>query len=421
MAGPQRRGVRAPPGAGVAAPGRPRPAHGRAVVGPGRTHPRRRGGRPRRARGLALDQGRPARRGRRRGLRRRGLPRPAGSGTGPGRHRAGPGPPALPRPRPGRALRGRGQRRRRAHLCRPGVRRRRGPPAVRPGQCGRPRRSACPRLRRVHPRTTVRCHDGRMSTGSLTTPDVDEQDTQAAEARDAAAEEPTSEAAEVSSFTSTVPTRRTPARAPNGRFVGAGGPDYEDELPADRYLERELSWLQFNERVLQLAMDPAVPLLERTRFLAIFANNLDEYFMVRVAGLKRRIATGLAVRTAAGLEPRELIERIARLAHELMQQHASVFQHDVRPSLEDEGISLVRWDDLDEDDREPLHYFFADRVFPLLTPLAVEPAPLHPRRGGCRRRGRAQALRPARGRHRQPSGPALTRDARAGALLLPRH
>ncbi len=93
-------------------------------------------------------------------------------------------------------------------------------------------------------------------------------------------------------------------------------------LPADRYLERELSWLQFNERVLQLAMDPAVPLLERTRFLAIFANNLDEYFMVRVAGLKRRIATGLAVRTAAGLEPRELIERIARLAHELMAQHA---------------------------------------------------------------------------------------------------
>src|SRR6478672_9649477 len=164
-----------------------------------------------------------------------------------------------------------------------------------------------------------------MSTGSLTTPDLDEPDAPtaptksdapdapdapAADSRDAAADEPTSEAAEVSSFTSTVPTRRTPARAPNGRFVGAGGQEDEDELPADRYLERELSWLQFNERVLQLAMDPAVPLLERTRFLAIFANNLDEYFMVRVAGLKRRIATGLAVRTAAGLEPRELIERI---------------------------------------------------------------------------------------------------------------
>ncbi|MBW8731928.1 MAG: polyphosphate kinase 1, partial [Terrabacter sp.] len=224
-----------------------------------------------------------------------------------------------------------------------------------------------------------------MSTGSLTSTDLDEQDVASAEARVAraaeaatdSASESASEAAEVSSFTSTVPNRRIPARAPNGRFVGAGAQgDDEDDLPADRYLERELSWLQFNERVLQLAMDPAVPLLERTRFLAIFANNLDEYFMVRVAGLKRRIATGLAVRTAAGLEPRELIERIARLAHELMQQHAGVFQHDVRPSLEEQGIFVVRWDDLDEDDREPLHYFFAERVFPVLTPLAVDPA--HP-------------------------------------------
>ncbi len=214
-----------------------------------------------------------------------------------------------------------------------------------------------------------------MSTGSLTT-DLHEHDADPADVRDARSEEATSEPAEVSSFTSTVPTRRIPPRAPNGRFVGTGGQGDADDLPADRYLERELSWLQFNERVLQLAMDPAVPLLERTRFLAIFANNLDEYFMVRVAGLKRRIATGLAVRTAAGLEPRELIERVARLAHELMQQHAGVFQHDVRPALEDEGITIVRWDDLDEDDREPLHYFFADRVFPVLTPLAVDPA--HP-------------------------------------------
>ncbi|MEP7330940.1 MAG: RNA degradosome polyphosphate kinase [Terracoccus sp.] len=182
----------------------------------------------------------------------------------------------------------------------------------------------------------------------------------------------------VSSFTSTVPTRRIPARAPNGRFVGQGPETSSapDELPADRYLERELSWLQFNERVLQLAMDPAVPLIERTRFLAIFANNLDEYFMVRVAGLKRRIATGLAVRTAAGLEPRELLERIARLAHELMNQHGAVFQNEVRPALEDQGISIVRWDELDDEERQPLHDFFGDRVFPVLTPLAVDPA--HP-------------------------------------------
>ena len=215
-----------------------------------------------------------------------------------------------------------------------------------------------------------------MSTGSLATTDLDEND-RTEEAPATTAEEQPTEPGEVSSFTSTVPTRRIPARAPNGRFVGPAPQVLpEDELPADRYLERELSWLQFNERVLQLAMDPAIPLLERTRFLAIFANNLDEYFMVRVAGLKRRIATGLAVRTAAGIEPRELIERIARLAHELMQQHAAVFQHDVRPALEEQGITIVRWDDLDEDEREPLHYFFADRVFPVLTPLAVDPA--HP-------------------------------------------
>lgn len=183
---------------------------------------------------------------------------------------------------------------------------------------------------------------------------------------------------DVSSFASAVPNRRPAIRASNGRFVTTM-PELEapeEELPQDRYLEREFSWLQFNERVLQLAMDPRVPLLERARFLAIFGSNLDEYFMVRVAGLKRRIATGLAVRTAAGLEPRELLERVASLSHELMQQHATVFQHEVRPALEEEGIAIVRWDQLDEEDREPLHWFFSDQVFPVLTPLAVDPA--HP-------------------------------------------
>ena len=80
-----------------------------------------------------------------------------------------------------------------------------------------------------------------------------------------------------------------------------------DGLPGDRFVDREVSWLQFNERVLQLAADDSVPMLERARYLAIFASNLDEFFMVRVAGLKRRIATGLAVRSASGLEPREVL------------------------------------------------------------------------------------------------------------------
>ena len=93
-------------------------------------------------------------------------------------------------------------------------------------------------------------------------------------------------------------------------------------LPADHFLEREISWLQFNERVLQMAMDSSLPLLERARFLAIFSSNLDEFFMVRVAGLRRRIATGLAVRSASGLEPRELLEQITSISRDLMRLNA---------------------------------------------------------------------------------------------------
>src|SRR6478609_4414927 len=100
-------------------------------------------------------------------------------------------------------------------------------------------------------------------------------------------------------------TRTHQPRAANGRVVGTAGAqavvDVDEALQADRFLDREISWLQFNERVLQLAADENVPLLERARYLAIFASNLDEFFMVRVAGLKRRIATGIAVRSASGL------------------------------------------------------------------------------------------------------------------------
>src|SRR5215210_3829471 len=144
----------------------------------------------------------------------------------------------------------------------------------------------------------------------------------------------------------------------------------------DRFLDRELSWLRFNQRVLELAEDSSLPLLERARFLAIFASNLDEFFMVRVAGLKRRIATGIAVRSASGLEPREVLEEIGGLAHDLMERHARVFHQAVRPLLASEGITVVRWDELDEPEQERLHAMFRDAVFPVLTPLAVDPA--HP-------------------------------------------
>ncbi|GAA4672502.1 RNA degradosome polyphosphate kinase [Nocardioides nanhaiensis] len=144
----------------------------------------------------------------------------------------------------------------------------------------------------------------------------------------------------------------------------------------DRFLDRELSWLRFNQRVLELAEDESLPLLERARFLAIFTSNLDEFFMVRVAGLKRRIATGLAVRAASGLMPLEVLEQIWTRARELSERHARYFRDTVVPALVSEGIELVRWDDLDREEQKQAKRFFRDRVFPVLTPLAVDPA--HP-------------------------------------------
>ena len=126
--------------------------------------------------------------------------------------------------------------------------------------------------------------------------------------------------------------------------------DIEDapELPAERFLDRELSWLAFNQRVLELAEDPPLPLLERANFLAIFASNLDEFFMVRVAGLKRRIVTGLAVPTNVGRAPLDVLDDISHKAHELQERHARVFQELVKPALDEAGIHIESWSDLGE-------------------------------------------------------------------------
>jgi len=149
-----------------------------------------------------------------------------------------------------------------------------------------------------------------------------------------------------------------------------------DDLPDDRFLDREVSWLRFNSRVLELAEDGELPLLERARFLAIFASNLDEFFMVRVAGLKRRIDAGVAVRASSGMDPGELLESIWRESSELMQRHAHVFHGQVLGALDDEGIHLLRWKELDADERSQMTTLFTERVWPVLTPLAVDPA--HP-------------------------------------------
>jgi len=147
-------------------------------------------------------------------------------------------------------------------------------------------------------------------------------------------------------------------------------------LPEDRYQDRELSWLAFNERVLELAEDPGTPLLERARFLAIFASNLDEFFMVRVAGLKRRIAAGFAVPSATGMSPTRLMDVMTERAHELMDRHADLFHDDIRPALAEEGIHIVRLEELEDPEQNRLRKLFRSDIFPVLTPLAVDPA--HP-------------------------------------------
>jgi len=153
-------------------------------------------------------------------------------------------------------------------------------------------------------------------------------------------------------------------------------PQSVDNFAADRFLDRELSWLAFNQRVLEMAEDPNLYLLERVNFLAIFASNLDEFFMVRVAGLKRRIATGLAITSASGLSPQEVLTQISIEAHRLQERHAKVFIDDIKPQLKEKGVKVVRWAALEESEKASLGEYFQNQIFPVLTPLAVDPA--HP-------------------------------------------
>jgi polyphosphate kinase len=148
------------------------------------------------------------------------------------------------------------------------------------------------------------------------------------------------------------------------------------DLPDDRFGNRELSWLAFNERVLALAEDPAEPLLERLKFLAIFASNLDEFYMVRIAGLKRRADMGLQVTFADGLSPREVLAALAERTRELVDRHARCFRDVLTPALAAEGIHLRRWHDLDAEEQTRLAAYFEAKLFPVLTPLAVDPS--HP-------------------------------------------
>ncbi|GAA1764632.1 RNA degradosome polyphosphate kinase [Streptomonospora arabica] len=181
---------------------------------------------------------------------------------------------------------------------------------------------------------------------------------------------------------------RVTARTPGGRpaFSGMGDPasvsaepvvtGQSGDLPADRFLDREEGWLRFNQRVLELAEDAQIPLLERARFLAIFSSNLDEFFMVRVAGLKRRLATGVAVTSATRHHPGELLQRVSDVSRELMLRQARCLHESVAPALAEAGIRIVRWDDLGADEQARMRALFHGSVYPLLTPFAVDPA--HP-------------------------------------------
>ena len=147
-------------------------------------------------------------------------------------------------------------------------------------------------------------------------------------------------------------------------------------LPPDRFFDRELSWLKFNKRVLELAQDETIPIIERASFAAIFASNLDEFFMVRVAGLKRRIDTGIAVTSASGLSPRQQMRAISEQAHRLQDEHAHYVVDTILPELAKQNIQLLGWDKLTIAEQERLSRYFRQQVFPVLTPLAVSPA--HP-------------------------------------------
>ena len=140
--------------------------------------------------------------------------------------------------------------------------------------------------------------------------------------------------------------------------------------------DREMSWLSFNQRVLELAEDPTMPLLERVRFLAIFSSNLDEFFMVRVATLMSKLENGVTAANVAGFTPMELMKHVSLRTNELMKRQSRVFHEEIEPLLKNNGIEFVHWDQLNDTERGYVTKLFQDRIFPVLTPLAVDPS--HP-------------------------------------------
>src|SRR4051794_10187124 len=149
--------------------------------------------------------------------------------------------------------------------------------------------------------------------------------------------------------------------------------DVAATVPQVRYANRELSWLDFNERVLELAEDPSVPLLERVKFLAIYTTGLDEFFMIRVAGLHDQVDAGVDARGKDGLSPRQTIDAIAARVRDLEARRTRGFEHDILPALDEGGIHIRNCDACGEDELAELDRIFREEIFPVLTPLAVGP------------------------------------------------
>ena len=145
---------------------------------------------------------------------------------------------------------------------------------------------------------------------------------------------------------------------------------------AQHLIDRELSWLSFNERVLEMAEDQSIPLFERIRFLTIFASNLDEFYMVRVASLLSKLESNSVSVNSAGFTPSELLEAISVRVRDLTLRHANLFKNQITPELKTHDIEFLRWGDLSDDERSYVSRIFSDRIFPVLTPLAVDPS--HP-------------------------------------------
>jgi len=146
--------------------------------------------------------------------------------------------------------------------------------------------------------------------------------------------------------------------------------------PRGTIIDRELSWLDFDQRVLELAEDPNTPLLERCRFLAIFSSNLDDYYMIRVATLKRKLESGVTNANTAGYTPTQLMTEISNKTQELIARVTKCFHEDVAPKLREAGIHVISWGDLTEDEKKVATETFQRKIFPVLTPLAVDPS--HP-------------------------------------------